>query len=78
MTKPEITDAEKAFFSRAAHHVAETGCTIEEAARRVLDDDQRLSDAFGIWLPPSQRRPEAEQLRGAFSTDVYRRLRGNP
>ena len=75
MTAPALTDAEKTFFSRAAIHMADSGCTIEEAAQRVINDDQRLADVFGLYRPTSEQRDSAKELRAAIASSVYHSLR---
>lgn len=43
-----LTDAEKTFILRMAPHI-ERGLTFEQAAKAVLDDDERLFAALCDW-----------------------------
>lgn len=61
-----LTDAEKVFVARMAHHV-EAGLSFDDAARAVIADDQRLFAAF-CDRSHSQYAPTPDERGTSFST----------
>lgn len=87
-TLPELTPAEKTFVDRMAHHVAK-GLSFDDAARAVIEDDQRIFAALcdrrsSHYVPTPDERGAAyttgerpgDVIAREITRDVYTRLRG--
>jgi hypothetical protein len=63
-----MTAAEKTFLNRMVPHMI-AGKSFEDAARAVLEDDERL------WLAATAKDEVGEALRSEICTNVYNRMR---
>lgn len=85
---PELTPAEKAFVDRMAHHVAK-GLSFDDAARAVIEDDQRIFAALcdrstSHYVPTPDERGSSyrtgerpgDLIVREMSRQVYTTLRG--
>jgi hypothetical protein len=64
-----MTEAERIFIERMVPHV-EAGKSFDEAARAVLEDDERL------WLAATAKDDQGEFIRENLANKVYGVLRG--
>jgi hypothetical protein len=68
-TMSKLTKQEELFFDRVALKMAETGETIEQAAKSVLNDDIRILNTYSRMSDEKQR-----EFRGLFCGHVYRAI----
>lgn len=63
-----LTVAEITFLNRMVPHMVD-GKSMEDAARAVLADDER------IWLAATAKDETGEGIRNALASDVYARIK---
>lgn len=69
-----LTQDEQTFIARMVPHI-EAGKSLEEAARAVLDDDQRIWNEFCRYEYSPTRKAEQADMRRVLSDRVYNRIR---
>lgn len=70
----QLTKDEQTFIARMVPHI-EAGKSLEDAARAVLQDDERLYKTFCGYEYSPARKEEQNELRRTLSDQVYSTLR---